>query len=99
MMFLTTSYKVREIFESSNPEFALLCFSPPSAILKYDRVNSHVIKIQQSLIRTTGNQSTSFKILLDTYFWAPPNLAFLRLELEKKDRFKSICSVHGTFKR
>ena len=53
--FLITSYKVREIFESSNSEFALLGFSPPSAILKYGRVNSHVIKIYQSLIRTTGN--------------------------------------------
>lgn len=70
------------------------------------RVNSHVIKIPQSLTRTTGNQSTSFKSLLDTHFWTPPSAKGLIslftlswFELEKKDWFKSICSVHGTFKR
>ena len=94
-VFLITSYKVLEIFESSNSELTLLGFSPRSAILNYGRANSHVIKIHQSLIRTTGNQSTSFKILLNTRL---TGLAFLPLE-KNQDRFKSIFSVHGTFKR
>ena len=104
-VFFITSYKVLEIFESSNSELTLLgfsrCFSPPSAILKYGRVNSHVIKIHQSLIRTTGNQSTSFKILLSTRStYGISLLAFSWFEIEKnQDRFKSIFSVHGSFKR
>lgn len=88
-VFLITSYKVLEIFESSNSEFTLLGFSPPSAILKYGRVNSHVIKIHQSLIRTTGNQSTSFKILLNTRpTYGISLLAFSWFEIGKnQDRF------------
>ena len=100
-VFFITSYKVLEIFESSNSELTLLGFSPPSAILKYGRVYSHVIKIHQSLIRTTGNQSTSFKILLSTRStYGISLLAFSWFEIEKnQDRFKSIFSVHGSFKR
>lgn len=100
-VFLITSYKVLEIFESSNSELTLLGLSPPSAILKYGRVNSHVIKIHQSLIRTTGNQSTSFKILLNTRpTYGISLLAFSWFEMEKnQDRFKSFFSVHGSFKR
>lgn len=99
-VFLITSYKVLEIFESSNSELTLLGFSPRSAILKYGRVNSHVIKIHQSLIRTTGNQSTSFKILLNTRpTYGISLLTFSWFEIEKnQDRFKSIFSVHGTLK-